>query len=88
MIESMGLLRSAGIMLAIAFAEMVNPTISLATVTTASICTYVSRPSCSFFLEGTIDPDDVSIFKRSLEKAGNNGVLLLFLALPGFLWVG
>lgn len=62
---------------------MVNPTISLATVTTASVCTYVSRPNCSFFLEGRISPDDVSIFKRSLEKAGNNGSLLLFLNSEG-----
>ncbi len=83
MLISTGMFRTAGLVTAIACAGMVSPTISLATVTTASLCTYVSRPNCSFFLEGRISPDDVSIFKRSLEKAGSNGSLLLFLNSEG-----
>lgn len=58
-----------------------NPSYSDEQIT--SVWTQTYRSNCSFFLEGRIGPDDVAIFKRSLEKVGNNGSLLLMLNSEG-----
>lgn len=115
-VESTSPWRAIALVATVAFAVTISPTISSATVSTASICTNMdstapslsdflkkSRPlnpsysdeqitsvwtqsyrsNCSFYLEGRIGPDDVAIFKRSLEKAGGYGLLMLFLNSEG-----
>lgn len=58
-----------------------NPSYSEEEITRVWIRTYQSN--CTFWLEGRIGPDDVAIFKRSLEKAGSNGRLMLYLNSEG-----
>lgn len=62
-------------------ARPLNPSYSDEEIARVWTRTYGSE--CSFFLEGRIGPDDVAIFKRSLEKTGSNGRLLLFLNSEG-----
>ena len=62
-------------------ARPLNPSYSDEEITDTWTQTY--RSKCSFFLEGKIGPDDVAIFKQSLEKAGSNGSLMLYLNSEG-----
>lgn len=116
MIESTGPLRAAALVVTVAFAVTISPTMASAAVTDVlNECTNMdstapslsdflkkSRPlnpsysdeqikrewvrlykDCTLYLEGRISPDDVAIFKRSLEKAEGYGLLMLILNSEG-----
>jgi len=116
MFESTGPLRAAALVVTVAFAVTISPTMASAAVNGDFNCTNMAsaalslpdflkdaRPlnpsysddeltrvwtrtyqsNCMFWLKGRIGPDDVAIFKRSLERAGGNGNLLLMLNSEG-----
>ena len=61
-------------------ARPLNPSYSDEELTRVWVTTY---KDCTLFLKGRIGPEDVAIFKRSLEKAEGYGLLMLYLDSEG-----